>query len=161
MRNNLKELLDRFNVGLVTYGIYLNEFKCHSDLPNIPKDFFLPVAGTDVVCDDDCKMVLNTLKNQLKEIDERYTKEEKDSGYKPYNDELFFLSLFAGQLFDLWFGKHEFIWRDGDIGNNPIEGSIDTFLFDFWKYLEGKRSYVGLKRSATELYKRYSQLYLS
>ena len=161
MKNNLKELLDSFNVGLVTYSIYLNEFKCHFDLPDIPKDYFLPVAGIDVITDDDCKFVLNALKNQLKDIDTRYTQEEKDADYKPYNDELFFISLFAGQMFDLWFGKHKFIWKDGNIGNNEIECYVDIFLFDFWKYLEGKKSYVGMKRSANDLYKHYSKLYLS
>ena len=53
MKNNLKELLDSFNVGLVTYSIYLNEFKYYFDLPDIPKDYFLPVAGIDVIDDDD------------------------------------------------------------------------------------------------------------
>lgn len=160
MENNLKKLLDSFNVGLVTYSIYLNEFKCYFNLPDIPKDYFLPLAGIDVVDDDDCKLVLNNLKKKLEEIDQRYTEEEKNSDYKPYNDELFFLSLFAGQLFDLWFGKHKFIWRDEDIGNNELESYIDIFLFDFWKHLEGKKSYVGMKRSANELYKKYSELYL-
>lgn len=46
------------------------------------------------VDDDGCKFVLNLYKNQLKEIDVRYNQEQKDSDYKPYNDELFFLSLF-------------------------------------------------------------------
>lgn len=145
---------------MVTYSIYLNEFKCYFDLPDIPKDYFLPVAGIDVINDDDCKLVLNAYKKELKEIDGKYSQEEKYSDYKQYNDELFFLSLFAGQLFDLWFGKHNFIWRNGDIGNNQIEGYVDIFLFDFWKYLEGKKSFVGLKRSANNLYKHYSNLYL-
>jgi len=160
IKNNLKEILDSFDIGLVTYSIYLNEFKCYFDLPDIPKDFFLPVAGINVINDDDCKFVLNDLKRKLKEIDKKYTKEEKDSDYKPYNDELFFLSLFAGQLFDLWFGKQKFVWRDGDIGNNQIECYVDIFLFDFWEYLDGKKSYIEMKRSANELYKHYLKLYL-
>ena len=64
-------------------------------------------------------------------------------------------------MFDLWFGKHKFIWLEGNIGNNEIECYVDIFLFDFWKYLEGKKSYVGMKRSANDLYKHYSKLYLS
>lgn len=47
------------------------------------------------------------------------------------------------------------------IGNNQIECWVDIFLFDFWKYLEDKKSYVVLKRSANELYKHYSKSYLS
>ncbi len=161
MKNNLKILLDSFDAGLVTYGIYLNEMKCYFNLPDIPRDFFLPVAHVDIFNDDDCKMVLNYLKEDLKLVDLKYTQEQKEMDYKPYNDDLFFISLFAGQLFDLWYGKMKFIWMDGDIGNNLIESGIDAFLFDFWEYLEGKKSYVRLKRSANDLKKQYQDYFIN
>ena len=45
IKMNAREWLDTLDIGLVTYDIYKDEFKCYGELPNIPQDYFLPIAN--------------------------------------------------------------------------------------------------------------------
>lgn len=95
---NVKEWLDTLDIGLVTYDIYKEEFKCYGELPSIPRDYFLPIAGFDIINDDTCKLVLDSLKAENKRIDKKYTKEEQESESREYNTDCFFISLLGRYL---------------------------------------------------------------
>jgi hypothetical protein len=152
---NIKDWLDGLNVGIVTYDTYYTQFKCYGDLPDIPKDYFLPLAGIDIVSDELCKMVLGYLKTENKKIDIKYTKEEQEIVFNQELDvDCFFVQLNAGQIFDFWFGKKKYI------ENNTLQACIDCFLFDFWKYLRDEITYEELKSSAKELNNTYEKISL-
>lgn len=158
---NAREWLDTLDIGLVTYDIYKDEFKCYGELPNIPQDYFLPIAGLDIINDDTCKLVLDSLKTENKKIDKKYTKKEQENGSKEYNTDCFFVSLNAGQIFDFWFGKKKYIW-DKNSFNAPanIQACLDIFLFNFWNYLREEINFDELKASAKELNDTYEKYYM-
>lgn len=155
---NVKEWLDTLDIGLVTYDIYKEEFKYYGELPSIPRDYFLPIAGFDIINDDTCKLVLDSLKAENKRIDKKYTKEEQESESREYNTDCFFISLNAGQVFDFLFGKKKYIWdKNGFNAPASIQACLDAFLFDFWNYLREEITFDELKASAKELNDAYEK----
>ena len=147
------EFLDRLNVGLVTYDTYLQQILSHGDLPTIPRNYFLPIAGYDITDEKLCKAVLDSLKEDNKRIDEKYSKEEQLELFnEAFDTDCFFVQLNAGQVFDFWFGKKKYI------ENNTLHAYLDCFAFDFWKYLREEITYEKLKESASKLNHAYEEL---
>lgn len=148
-RYSFQELMNAMNVGLVSYHIYKNEWiTCGGDLPDVPKDYFLPLIEND----NKLYEVFNYLKKRNKEIDQKYSKEYQELcsiGSSDYESECFFVHLWLGNIFDYWFGKLP------PIDNNNIDCDCDILGMDFWKYLRDECTLDELKSSAKNLYEDY------
>lgn len=151
-----KEFLDSLDLGVVSYFTYRNELMLCGGLPQIPKDYFLPVAGIDLNSDDICKLIIEYLRKQNKQIDEKYPDNEQDifniGIITPYESECFLLQLNLGQLFDFWHGKMSFI------DDNKLGIEYELLVDKFWDCIKGDCTYEELKDYSNKFYDYYMLL---
>lgn len=145
-----ENLMKNMNVGLVSYHIYKNEWEsCFGKLPEIPKDYTLPLINND----NDLDAAFNYLKIRNMEIDLTYPKEVQESsfGASDYESECFFVHLWLGTIFDYWFGKLK------PIDNINIVCECDILDMCFWEYLRNERTIEELKEHAQKVKDTYDK----
>lgn len=152
MSFTFNDLMKHMNNGIVTYFTFRNEFMLYGDLPEVPKDYFLPIANYDLISDEICKKVINELRLKNKEIDQKYSREEQESfcmSLTPYESDCFFIQLNLGQLFDFWHGKLSYI------ENENLELEYELLVDKFWDCIKEKCTYEELKEYSNRFYECY------
>lgn len=148
---NFEDVMKHINASLPLYYTMKNEVGMTDEyLPSLPKDFFFPQAGIDIVSDDDCRILLEYCKNWNKEID------ELDENSMEYSKQCYFCALLFCPIFDFWFGRLSY--KNHESIHNC---KFDILSFDFWEYLRGNITYEELKQSGRELYDEYTKYELS
>lgn len=152
MSFSFMDLMSAMEIGAVSYFTYKSYFVWFRNLPDIPKDYYLPIANIDLVSDDSCKTIIGDLTVKKKEMDRNYPTEEEQLFNINYNNDCFFTALYLGQMFDYWYGKLPII------DSKKLELKYELLLDKFWSCLNEECSYEDLKAYAGIFYHSYLKI---